>query len=445
MILVGNQRGGGRDLAQHLMKSENERVEVAELRGFVADDLDGAFRETYAISRGTRCQQYLFSLSLNPPKGASVSNEDFERAAAKVEVKLGLTGQPRALVYHEKRGDDGELRRHAHAVWSRINVDEMKAIPLPHSKRKLQDVARDLHLEHGWTMPRGLAVTGARDPRNFTLAEWQQAKRAKEDPREIKAAFQDAWAISDSKAALSHALQERGYWLARGDRRGYVAVDRHGEVHNIAKRAGVKTKEVRERLGDMEALPSVAEAKIEIACAMQAKMEAFQREVAEREEREKQEAEIRRAALKARQEEQRKAQREAAQRRAQAEENERERRIRKGLAGLWDRLRGERKRQVERNRLEAEEARQREHSERQQLTAVQLAQRREMVRERAQQRETNNAAKRDLTEDAKVFQRMEADAAAERNARREAFKERRRTEERPRRRGRSRDGPSPER
>ena len=92
MILVGNQRGGGRDLARHLMKAENERVEVAELRGFIANDLDGAFRETYAISRGTRCQQYLFSLSLNPPKGASVSNEDFERAAAKVEVKLGLTG-----------------------------------------------------------------------------------------------------------------------------------------------------------------------------------------------------------------------------------------------------------------------------------------------------------------------------------------------------------------
>jgi hypothetical protein len=74
MILVGNARGGGRDLARHLMKTENERVEVAELRGFVADDLDGAFRETYAISRGTRCQQYLFSLSLNPPKGAEVSN-----------------------------------------------------------------------------------------------------------------------------------------------------------------------------------------------------------------------------------------------------------------------------------------------------------------------------------------------------------------------------------
>ncbi|NQW11387.1 MAG: relaxase [Alphaproteobacteria bacterium] len=442
MILVGNQRGGARDLARHLMKQENERVEVAQLRGFVADDLDGAFRETYAISRGTRCQQYLFSLSLNPPKGAKVRDEDFERAIAKVEAKLGLSGQPRALVYHEKRGDDGAVRRHAHAVWSRIDVEEMKAIPLPHSRRKLQDVARELYLEHGWTMPRGLAVSGERDPRNFTLEQWQQAKRAGVDVRAVKTAFQDAWAISDSKAAFTHALQERGYWLARGDKRGHVAVDHTGEVYAVAKWADVKTAVVRERLGEPDTLPSVADAKIEIARSMQAKMEAFHREVAEREECEKRDAEARRAALKAQQEAERKARAEAAQRRAQEEERARQSQLRTGIAGLWDRLRGERKRQVERNRQDEQAARQRDTTERQQLTAAQLAQRRTLVQERTVQRTFNEATTRELSEDASTFRRMETDAEAERNARREAFKERRRTEERPRRRGRQRDGPT---
>ena len=441
MILVGNQRGGARDLARHLMKSENETVEVAELRGFVADDLDGAFQESYAISQGTRCKQFLFSLSLNPPKDAEVSDDQFMAAIIKTESKLGLSGQPRAVVFHEKRGIDGEMRRHAHAVWSRIDVEEMKAVPLPHSKRKLQDVARDLYLEHGWTMPRGLAVTGARDPRNFSLAEWQQARRVKEDPREIKTAFQDAWAISDSKAAFDHALKEHGYWLAKGDKRGYVAVDRHGEVHNIAKRAGVRTKAVRERLGDMDTLPSVSETKIEIARVMQAKMEDFQREVQEREQREKKEATRKRAELKAQQERQRRAQRETAQARAKAEENQRQARLRKGLAGLWDRIRGERKRTLERNTQEAETARQRDKAERDRLTAAQLAQRRGVVKERAQQRETNKNVTRDLSEDAKVFRRMESDAETERTARKEAFKQRRRTSERPRRRGRAREGP----
>jgi hypothetical protein len=67
MILVGNQRGGARDLARHLMKDENERVVLHDLRGFASNDLLGAFQESHAISRGTKCKQHLFSLALNPP------------------------------------------------------------------------------------------------------------------------------------------------------------------------------------------------------------------------------------------------------------------------------------------------------------------------------------------------------------------------------------------
>lgn len=186
MILVGNQRGGARDLAKHLMKQENEAVHVAELRGFVADELDGAFQESYAISRATKCKQFLFSLSLNPPKGVEVDDDTFFQAIDQAEGKLGLSGQPRAVVFHEKYGDDGNLRRHAHAVWSRIDASEMKAVQFSHSKRKMQDISRELYLEHGWKMPRGLAVSGERDPRNFTLAEWQQAKRIERGPRETR-------------------------------------------------------------------------------------------------------------------------------------------------------------------------------------------------------------------------------------------------------------------
>ena len=426
------------------MKDKNERVIVHDLRGFASETLEGAFRESEAVSRGTRCKQHLFSLILNPPPGAKVGAAAFEDAADRAEARLGLTGQPRALVFHDKRGADGAVRRHAHAVWCRIDADAMRARALPYHKRRLQDVARDLYHDHGWIMPPGLARKGARDPRNFTLAEWQQARRIKEDPREIKTAFQDAWAISDSKVAFSHALQERGYWLARGDKRGYVAVDRHGEVHNIAKRVGVKTKDVRERLGDMAALPSVADAGIEIARAMQTKMADFQREIAEREAREKAEAARKREAIRVRQQAERLAFQEAARQRQQAEEREREERLRKGLRGFWDFLRGERQKTLARNAREAEAARQRDKAEQERLKAVQLAQRRQVVQERARQRETNQAVTRDLTEDAKVFRQMESEADQERAARREAFKAKRRaTAERPRRRTRTRDGPKP--
>lgn len=115
MILKASQRGGGQDLAAHLMRAdENEHVSLHELRGFMADDLKGAFKEADAVSRGTKCRQFLFSLSLSPPEQERVPAEVFEKAIDRIEERLGLEGQPRAIVFHEKEG-----RRHAHCVWSR--------------------------------------------------------------------------------------------------------------------------------------------------------------------------------------------------------------------------------------------------------------------------------------------------------------------------------------
>ena len=46
MILKASQRGSAMELAKHLLKAAtNEHVEVHDLRGFVADDLQGALRE----------------------------------------------------------------------------------------------------------------------------------------------------------------------------------------------------------------------------------------------------------------------------------------------------------------------------------------------------------------------------------------------------------------
>jgi hypothetical protein len=144
MILKGSQRGGGQDLAVHLMRADdNEHIALHELRGFASGTLKDAFRETEAISRGTKCRQYLFSLSLSPPEGECVSVDVFAQTINRIEDRLGLSGQPRAIVFHEKEG-----RRHAHCVWSRIDAGTMTAKPLPFFKNKLMDVSRDLYLEH---------------------------------------------------------------------------------------------------------------------------------------------------------------------------------------------------------------------------------------------------------------------------------------------------------
>ena len=255
MILKGNERGYGAELARHLLNPrDNDHVTVHAIDGFVAGDLYGAFAEAEAISCATQCDKYLFSLSLNPPLGAAVPVEDFENAISQVEERLGLTGQPRAIVFHEKNG-----RRHAHAVWSRIDGQKLKAINLPHYKRKLFGLARDLYLSHDWDLPAGFRDAEKRDPLNYSQQEAGQAKRAQRDPKALKAMFRECWAASDSRAGFEAALNEHGFVLARGDRRGFVAVDAKGKVWSLSRWCGVKPKAMRARLGSEMDLPGVTD------------------------------------------------------------------------------------------------------------------------------------------------------------------------------------------
>lgn len=253
MILKGNQRAGGIQLAKHLLNQiENDHVTVHEVSGFISNDITGAFKEAYAISQGTRCKQFLFSLSLSPPETEIVPISTFEDAIKDIEKHIGLEKQPRAIVFHEKEG-----RRHAHAVWSRIDVESMTAINLPHYKLKLRDISKQLYLENKWRMPLGFADSENRNPLNFSHAEWAQAKRINTDPREIKKIFQESWAISDTAKSFENAIEEHGYFLAQGDRRSFVAIDITGEIFSVARMLGIKKKELQTKLEKLETYPSL--------------------------------------------------------------------------------------------------------------------------------------------------------------------------------------------
>lgn len=96
MILKASQRGGGKQLGQHLSRTDdNEHMEVHEIRGFVSDDVTGAFKEAFAVSKGTQCKQFLFSVSLNPPEHETVSIDVFEDAIQRIEDKNNLHDHPR--------------------------------------------------------------------------------------------------------------------------------------------------------------------------------------------------------------------------------------------------------------------------------------------------------------------------------------------------------------
>ena len=426
MILVGNSRGGSTNLASHLLSPENEHVQVHEVRGFTSEDLHEAMKEAYAISRGTRCRKFLFSLSLNPPPEEQVSTETFEDAIERIEDKLGLTGQPRAVVFHEKENEQGLPRRHAHAVWSRINTDEMKAVQLSFSQKKLRDISRQIFVEQNWKMPRSFLNPAEKNPMNYTHAEWQQAKRVGKNARVIKETFQNAWSISDSKAAFVSALEERGYKVARGDRRGFVAVDVHGEVYSIARMANVKTKQVRERLGDEETLRSVDETKDLIAKAVLPKLQSFESELKDKRAADVEEVKARKAQLVEQQCAERLKLQQQQQTRQLHEAQIRQARFRKGLGGLWDRMCGEHKRIAARNKQDAQKALTRDKAERDRLIFKQMDQRKAFTTQRLEKRTDYIEKRQSLRSDIKSYEQMRSPPDPTRDAK-QAFMDQRRS------------------
>ena len=249
MIPKGNQRGGGRQLATHLLNQfDNDHVEVLDLRGAVAQDLHGALHEWYAQSKATKCRKYLYSMSVNPDLAKyDLTREQHLDFIARTERSLKLVGQPRAIVFHVKKG-----REHCHVVWSRIDQDSSKAVHMDHDRLKLQAVAREFARDHGLPLPPGMQRNGqsSQKDKQSNYQEKQQQERSGVSREECMQAITAVWQQHKDPHAFVKALEETGYHLARGDSGRYVVIDHAGEVHSLPRQIeGVRSNEVKAFLG----------------------------------------------------------------------------------------------------------------------------------------------------------------------------------------------------
>ncbi|MCC7036030.1 MAG: hypothetical protein IT560_01865 [Alphaproteobacteria bacterium] len=339
----------------------------------MSETLAGALREAEAMSRGTRCKQFLFSVSLNPPEDADVPIEEFEAAIEEIERRLHLIGQPRIVVFHEKNG-----RRHCHAVWSRIDTEKLVAVNMAHFKRKLMDLSRGLFLKYGWKMPDGMKKGQPRSPWHMTREEHRQAVRLSQDPQAMKIMLKGVWEQSDSKESFASALQERGFLLARGDKRGFVALDVTGGVYSLTRWLDIGTRELKARLGLPEKLPDITAAKTFLAERMG---ENLQRYIAESKQRAK---EIRQPlvqeirALVAVQRKEREDLIQRQQTRWVQETRKRAARMPRGFKGIWHKATGEYKKIRALNEAETKVALERDRKELHTLVRSHLLERQEL-------------------------------------------------------------------
>ena len=301
MILKGNQRAGGSQLAAHLMNSfDNERVEVAEVRGAVARDLSGAFDEWLAQSRNTKCEKFIYSLSVSPDQAQGrLTREQYLDLIARTERSLKLVDQPRAIVFHEKRDKDGTLREHAHVVWSRILTEQGKAVNIARDRLKLRRVAQQFARDYGLELPDGMKNDGSRDRFNHrakqeNLGEKQQQERTGVSKAERMADIGACWNTTKTGAEFVRAMENKGYYLARGDQRTYVVIDLYGEIHSLPRQLGgvAKRKELMDRLSGHppDKQPDVESARAYASQKLQERQKALEKGSQEAQEPSRQEA-----------------------------------------------------------------------------------------------------------------------------------------------------------
>ena len=168
---------------------------------------------------------------------------------------------------------------------------------------------------------------------------------------------------------------ERGFFLARGDKRGFVVLDHNGEVYSLPRMLDVKTKDVRARLGDGDGLSSVADKQKMIGERM---TPAIRQHIADaRTEFEKRSANL--GSYKAELTQlHRKARVDLDDRQKldwESETRARAARLPKGLRGVWHRITGKYQEMRRANESEARESRERQAQERQVLIEKQIDQR----------------------------------------------------------------------
>ena len=263
MVIKGTSCAGARRLATHLMRTDtNERAEVLELTGVAASDLRGSLLEMEAVAAGTRSTKPFYHASINTRADEKLTDEQRAYAINRLEEKLGLSDQARIVVLHFKEG-----REHCHIVWSRVDLERMRVISDSHNYRKHEEIARDLEREFGHERVQGAHVERegkARPGRTPSHSEMLQADRGAVSPKEAKDLITDIWQRTDSGQSFRTALEDRGWLLARGDRRDFVAVDPQCGTHSLGRRVeGAKAKDIRTRMVDVDPalLPSVAEAR----------------------------------------------------------------------------------------------------------------------------------------------------------------------------------------
>ena len=181
---------------------------------------------------------YTYSLSWHPedePEQKTV----FESALETLGL-LGLKDHEAVFVAH-----NDTAHPHVHVIANLVNPETGKVADIYRDHQTLSNWAEAYEREHGIRCEERIKNNEKRREGEYVRHKEERIERA-----EI---IQQIYNQSDGGKAFQAGLEEAGYTLAKGDRRGFVLVDQAGEVHSLSRQLkGQRAKEIKARLSDID-------------------------------------------------------------------------------------------------------------------------------------------------------------------------------------------------
>ncbi len=255
-VMGGGSRSNGEYWTWHLQRTDaGQSFAIRDVVGLMGQDMGGWFEQMEAMAAGGNTSNYFYHFHLDPREGEAFTPEQLKIAVATALENLGLEDQPYFLVEHDKEGRSP----HFHCIVLRVDLDTGKAIS--DSKNFAIHTRTADQLEELFGHERTSREQGPDGPN----PKGYEVKRGREtgiDPKAVAAELKDLWRQTDTGQAFAAAVEDRGYILADGDR-GFVVIDRAGDLHSVPRRLNLRAAQVNARMADidLDAIPTVAEAR----------------------------------------------------------------------------------------------------------------------------------------------------------------------------------------
>ncbi len=141
---------------------------------------------------------------------------------------------------------------HVHVIANLVHPDTGKTQVMSYDRLTLSAWAEDLENNEGQIRCEQRVINNAKRNNRIPQNDNSNVVKHKEQRLEMAERIQSLYTNSVSGTAFQQALEEQGYTLARGDRRGFVLVDAQGKITSLSRQLkGQRAKDIKERLFDV--------------------------------------------------------------------------------------------------------------------------------------------------------------------------------------------------